>query len=142
MEIWSLPKHENLKTSKKILWKRREIAPKEQFLLLFSTIFSIYLLTSRVQLHIYLLNVVVRIMFFSILQVLICRGTDISKYFGESLGIRNELFTVKHFLITCAEFDYIRTKYFNVKIIKELFNDIPTKKILDFLKEIGHFNKI
>ena len=81
-------------------------------------------------------------MFFSILQVLICRGTDISKYFGESLGIRNELFTVKHFLIICAEFDYIRTKYFNVKIIKELFNNIPTKKILDFLKEIGHFNKI
>ena len=54
----------------------------------------------------------------------------------------NELFTVKHFLITCAEFDYIRTKYFNVKPIKELFNDIPSKKILDFLKEIGLFNKI
>ena len=46
----------------------------------------------------------------------------------------NELFTVKHFLITCAEFDYIRTKYFNVKTIKELFNDIPSKKMIDFLK--------
>ena len=44
-EIWSLPKHEHLTTGKKILWKRGEIAPKEQFLL-FSTIFSIYLLTS------------------------------------------------------------------------------------------------
>ena len=54
----------------------------------------------------------------------------------------NEPFTVKHFLITCAEFNYIRTKYFNVKTIKELFYDIPTKKILDFLKEIGLFNKI
>ena len=54
----------------------------------------------------------------------------------------NELFTVKYFLITCAEFEYIRTKYFNVKHIKELFKDIPTKKILDFLKEIGLFNKI
>ena len=54
----------------------------------------------------------------------------------------NELFTVKHFFMTCAEFDYIRTKYFNVKTIKELFNDIPTKKILDFLKEIRLFNKI
>ena len=39
--IWSLPKHENLTTGTKILWKRGEIAPKEQFLL-FSTIFSIY----------------------------------------------------------------------------------------------------
>ena len=54
----------------------------------------------------------------------------------------NEPFTVKHFLITCAEFNYIRTKYFNVKTIKELFNDMPTQKILDFLKEIGLFNKI
>ena len=51
-------------------------------------------------------------------------------------------FLVKHFLITCAEFDYIHTKYFNVKTIKELFNDIPSKKMLDFLKEIGLFNKI
>ena len=67
VKIWSLPKHENLQQVKKILWKRGEIAPKEQFLL-FSTIFSIYL-TSRVQLHIYLLNVVVRIIFFSILQI-------------------------------------------------------------------------
>ena len=33
VEIWSLPKHENLTTGKKILWKRGEIAPKEQFLL-------------------------------------------------------------------------------------------------------------
>ena len=53
----------------------------------------------------------------------------------------NEPFTVKHFLVTCAEFNYILTKYFNVKNIKELFN-MPTQKILDFLKEIGLFNKI
>ena len=42
VKIWSLFKHENLTTGKKILWKRGEIAPKEQFLL-FSTILSIYL---------------------------------------------------------------------------------------------------
>ena len=41
VKIWSLFKHENL-TGNKILWKRGEIAPKEQFLL-FSTIFSRYL---------------------------------------------------------------------------------------------------
>ena len=41
MKIWSLPKHENLITGNKILWKREEIASKEQFLL-FSTIFSTY----------------------------------------------------------------------------------------------------
>ena len=53
----------------------------------------------------------------------------------------NEPFTVKHFLITCAEFNHIRTKYFNIKTIKELF-DMSTQKILDFLKDIGLFNKI
>ena len=42
VKIWSLPKHENLTTGKKILWKREEIAPKEQFLL-FSTTVLIYL---------------------------------------------------------------------------------------------------
>ena len=40
--IWSLLTHENLTTGNKISWKRREIAPKEQFIL-FSTIFSTYL---------------------------------------------------------------------------------------------------
>ena len=63
MKIWSLPKHENLSTDKKILWKREgAISP------LFHNIFNISL-TSRVQLHIYLLNVVNRIIFSSILQI-------------------------------------------------------------------------
>ena len=89
VKIWSLLKHENLITGNKIFWKRGEIAPKEQFLL-FSTIFSIYLTSRvRVKLHIYLLNVVNRISFFLISANLICRSTDISKYFRESLGIRD-----------------------------------------------------
>ena len=42
------------------MWKRGEIAPKEQFLL-FSTLFYIYIfLTSGVKLDIHLLNVVVQ----------------------------------------------------------------------------------
>ena len=54
-EIWSLPKHENLTTCKNIMEK-------------IFTIFSIYL-SSRVQLYIYLLNVVSRICFSSLLQI-------------------------------------------------------------------------
>ena len=41
VKIWSLFKHENLITINKILWKRREIAPQEQFLF-FSIIFLIH----------------------------------------------------------------------------------------------------
>ena len=70
------------------MWKRREIAPKEQFLL-FSTLFYIYILTSGVKLHIHLLNVAVQFIVFLTLSTLICRGTDISKYFSESLGLRD-----------------------------------------------------
>ena len=70
------------------MWKREEIAPKEQFLL-FSTLFYIYILTSGVKLHIHLLNVVVQFIVFFTLSTLICRSTDISKCFSESLGIRD-----------------------------------------------------
>ena len=46
-------------------------------------------LTSRVKLHIHLLNVVVQFIVFLTLSTLICRGTDISKCFSDSLGIRD-----------------------------------------------------
>ena len=62
VKIWFLPKHEKLTTGRKILWKRGEIAP------LYHNIFNISL-TSGVKLHIHLLNVVVRIIFSSILQI-------------------------------------------------------------------------
>ena len=69
VKILSLLKHENLTTGKKKLWKRGEIAPKEHFLLFSGhNIFNISL-TSRVQLNINLLNLVVRIVFSSILQI-------------------------------------------------------------------------
>ena len=75
-------------TDNKIMWKRGEIAPKEQFLLFF-TLFYIVFLTSGVKLHIHLLNVVVQFIVFLTLSTLICQGTDISKCFSESLGIRD-----------------------------------------------------
>ena len=46
-------------------------------------------LTSGVRLHIHLLNVVVQFIVFLTLSTLICRNTDISKCFSESLGLRD-----------------------------------------------------
>ena len=46
-------------------------------------------LTSEVRLLILLLNMVVQFIVFLTLSTLICRGTDISKCFTESLGIRD-----------------------------------------------------
>ena len=59
---------------------------------LFYIILYIYIyifLTSGVKLHIHLLNVVVQFIVFLTLSTLICRSTDISKCFSESLGIRD-----------------------------------------------------
>ena len=67
------------------MWKRGEIAPA------ISPLFHIILyifLTSGVKLHIHLLDVVVQFIVFLTLSTLICWGTDISKCFSESLGIR------------------------------------------------------
>ena len=67
------------------MWKRGEIAPKEQFLLFFSHYFIYIFLTSGVKLHIHSLNVVVQFIVFHTLLTLICLGTDISKCFSESI---------------------------------------------------------
>ena len=76
-------------TGNKIMWKRGEIAPKEQFLL-FSTLFYVYISNFRSQItFIHLLNVVIQFIVFLTLSTLICRSTDISKCFSESLGIRD-----------------------------------------------------
>ena len=92
------------------MWKRGEIAPKEQFLL-FSTLLYIYIyiyiyifLTSGVKLHIHLLNMVVQFIVFLTLSTLICRSTDISKCFSESLGIwdnESRLYVHSRLILIC-----------------------------------------
>ena len=67
------------------MWKRGEIAPQEQFLL-FSTLFYIYISNFRSQITYLFVKLFI---VFLTLSTLICRGTDISKCFSESLGIRD-----------------------------------------------------
>ena len=87
MKIWSLQKHETMTTGIKIMWKRGEIA-KEQFLL-FSTIFSVYLYFQESN-YIFICEMwLFELLFFLRSANLICRDTDISKYFRESLGLRD-----------------------------------------------------
>ena len=51
-------------------------------------------------------------------------------------------FTVKHFMLECVDFSDIRKRYFRVKTLKELFDTVPSAKIVGYLKEVGLFNKI
>ena len=71
------------------MWKRGEIAPKRSNFSSFPHYYIYIFLTSGVKLHIHLLNVIVQFIVFLTLSILICRGTDISKYFSESLVIRD-----------------------------------------------------
>ena len=80
VKIWSPLKHENLSTGNKILWKRGAISP------LFHNSFNISL--TRSQISYTVVKCGCSIHFFLNLANLICRGTDISKYFRQSLGIR------------------------------------------------------
>ena len=54
----------------------------------------------------------------------------------------NEPFTVKHFLITCTEFNYIRKKYYTAKTVKELLVIHLLTKSSIFLKKSTFFNKL
>ena len=70
------------------MWKRGEIAPKEQFLL-FSTIFSVYLYFQESN-YIFIYEMWLFELFFFLKSAnLICRDTDISKYFRGSPGLRD-----------------------------------------------------
>ena len=51
-------------------------------------------------------------------------------------------FTVRHFLLDCADFDRERRFLFQVNNLKDLFKDVSVKSILSFLKNINLFNKI
>ena len=82
VKIWSLFEHETMTTGNKIMWKRGEIRSNFSS---FSHYFIYIFLTSGVKLHIHLVNVVVQFIVFLTLSTLICRGTDITKCFSESL---------------------------------------------------------
>ena len=85
-EIWSLRKHENLTTGKKYCGKEEKLLLRSNFP---SSPQHVQYISNFKSPITYLLNVINRIIFFLNSANLICRGTDISKYFRESLGIRD-----------------------------------------------------
>ena len=89
VKILSLLKHENLTTGKKILWKRGEILLRSNF----SSFPQYFQYISKFKSPVTYIFVKrgCSNYFFLISANLICRGTDISKYFRESLGIRDNV---------------------------------------------------
>ena len=54
----------------------------------------------------------------------------------------NQNLTVKHILTDCIDFLQDRNKYFQVRDLRQLFQDVPVDNILSFLKDINLYNKI
>ena len=57
-------------------------------------------------------------------------------------GDPEETLTVQHILVDCAEFRYVRPRYYNTPDLNFLFNNINPKQILGFLKEVHLFSEI
>ena len=53
-----------------------------------------------------------------------------------------EPFSVKHVLLDCTDFRIIRSRFYRVSSLKELFDTVEPVRIFSFLKEIGLYNKI
>ena len=50
--------------------------------------------------------------------------------------------TVQHLLIECQHFNLVRQNYYNANDMKDLFDRVPLRTILNFLRESGLYNKI
>ena len=48
--------------------------------------------------------------------------------------------TVKHILIECVDLNDVRNKYFVVSSMKDLFENVASQNIVDFIQE-AHFYK-
>ena len=85
VKIWSLPKHENLTTGKKYCGKEEKLLPRSNF----SSFPQYFQYISNFKSPITYKFVKCGCSNYVSSANLICRSTDISKYFSESLGIRD-----------------------------------------------------
>ena len=87
MKIWSLPKHENLTTGKKYCGKEEKLLLRSNFSS-FPQYFQ-YISNFKSPITYIFVKCGCANYFFLNSANLICQGTDISKYFRQSLGIRD-----------------------------------------------------
>ena len=54
----------------------------------------------------------------------------------------NDLLTVKHFMLHCNRYSSIRRRFYTASTMRELFDKVSLRKILQFLKESKLYNLI
>jgi hypothetical protein len=55
---------------------------------------------------------------------------------GEPAWVQVTPLAVKHILLDCTEFKLIRVKYYTCSNLSELFSNVPSRAIIDFIEEI------
>ena len=62
--------------------------------------------------------------------------------FGLCVFLARNLFSVKHFLLDCTDFNIILSRVLRVNGLKQRFDTVEPVKMFSFVKEIGISNKI
>jgi len=52
------------------------------------------------------------------------------------------LLTVKHLLVDCTRYSATRQKYFKVNTLKDVFENVASRNIIAYVKDIGFYNRI
>jgi hypothetical protein len=50
--------------------------------------------------------------------------------------------TVQHILTDCVDFALCQSKYFNASTLHDIFENVNSRDLIDFIKEIGLYCKL
>ena len=50
--------------------------------------------------------------------------------------------TVKHFLVDCIRYSAARQRYFGLDTLKDIFENVASRNIIGYVKDIGFYNRI
>jgi len=50
--------------------------------------------------------------------------------------------TVKHFLVDCTRYRAAHQRYFGVATLKDVFENVASRNIIAYVKDIGFYNRI
>jgi len=50
--------------------------------------------------------------------------------------------TIKHILVNCTRYSAARQRYFGVATLKDVFENVASRNIIAYVKDIGFYNRI